>query len=264
MTTQPDYPALAEARPGWRFEPEDDCLRGRVILVTGAGAGIGRTAAQTFATFGADVVLLGRTRSHLEAVFDWISEHTQTDPVIVPADLAALDDAAAESLASAIHEHYGRLDGLLHNASTLGPKVPIAHYPTSDFEAALKVNVSAAFVLSRSLEPLLRESNDASVVFTSSSVGRAGRAYWGAYSVSKFAVEGLVQVWADELDSAGIRVNSVNPGGTRTAMRAAAYPAENPEAVPRPEQHMDLYLYLLSAASRGVTGQQLDARTWQP
>lgn len=259
------YPELALALPGWRWRPPTDCLAGKVILVTGAGDGIGRAAAKTFACHGADVVLLGRTREKLEAVFDWISAATDTRPVIVPCDLEALAEDSAAALGHAVGEAFGRLDGLLHNASRLGPKVPIAHYPNMEWQRVFQVNVHAAFLLTREMIPLMEQAEAASVVLTSSSVGRQGRAYWGAYAASKFAVEGLMQILADELAHGGrIRVNSLNPGGTRSAMRRAAYPAENPQDVPPPEARMDLYLYLMSAASSGETGQRLDARDWTP
>jgi len=257
------YPELAEASTRWRHQPEPDCLAGKVILVTGAGDGIGRTAAKTYASYGANVVLLGRTRSKLESVFDWIGEHTNTEPVIVPCDLAAFGDDNAAALGNAIGEAFGRLDGLLHNASLLGPKVNIAHYPSDEWQRVFQVNVHATFLLTREMLTLLEQPEAASVVLTSSSVGRQGRAYWGAYSASKFAVEGLMQILADEYEHAGrIRFNSLNPGGTRTTMRRAAYPAENPLDVPPPEAHMDLYVYLMSDASRPVNGQALDARDW--
>ena len=263
MPSSPDYPELHAARAHWRYQPAGDCLQDRVILVTGAGDGIGRSAARTFACYGAHVVLLGRTRSRLEAVFDWIQAHTQTRPVIVPCDLEAVNDDSADALADAIDGEFGRLDGLLHNASLLGPRVPIAHYDTAPWQRVMQVNVNAAFVLTRRLLRVLDASGDASVVFTSSSVGRRGRAYWGAYAVSKFAVEGLSQVLADEHEAAGrIRFNTLNPGATRTRMRANAYPGENPAEVPPPEQKLDVYLYLLEPASRGVNGAALDARDW--
>lgn len=258
-----DYPELSTAKEHWRFEPAGDCLKGKVILVTGAGDGIGCAAAKTFSSYGANVILLGRTRSKLETVFDWISEHTATEPVIVPCDLAHLGDANADALADAIAEAFGRLDGLLHNASLLGPKVPIAHYPTEQWQQVFQVNVTSVFLLTRTLLPLLEQAEAASIVLTSSSVGRKGRAYWGAYAASKFALEGLCQVLADEYEHTGrLRFNSVNPGGTRTAMRRSAYPAENPSEVPTPESRLDLYLYLFSDLSTGVTGAQFDARDW--
>jgi NAD(P)-dependent dehydrogenase (short-subunit alcohol dehydrogenase family) len=265
MPESPDYPELAAAASGWRHPPAADCLRGKVVLVTGAGDGIGRAAAQTSAIYGADVILLGRTRSKLESVSDWIQARTDTSPVIVPCDLAALGDENADALADATLDTFGRLDGLVHNASLLGPKVPIAYYPSADWQQVFTVNVFAVFLLTRALLPVLERSETASVLMTSSSVGRKARAYWGAYAASKFALEGLTGVLADEYEHAGrIRFNSVNPGGTRTAMRAAAYPAEDPATVPTPEARMDLYLYLLSDASRHVSGMQFDARDWSP
>jgi NAD(P)-dependent dehydrogenase (short-subunit alcohol dehydrogenase family) len=263
MPASPDYPELHAARAAWRYQPAPDCLADRVILVTGAGDGIGRCAARTFACHGAHVILLGRTRSKLESEFDWIAEHTDTRPVIVPCDLEALEDHSAGALVDAIAGEFGRLDGLLHNASLLGPRVPIAHYESAPWQRVMQVNAFAPFLLTRALLNLLDASGTASVVFTSSSVGRQGRAYWGAYAVSKFATEGLMQVLADEHATAGrVRFNSLNPGATRTAMRAQAYPGENPAELATPEQKMDVYVYLFEAASRGVNGQALDARDW--
>ena len=259
-----DYPELDDARRSWRYAPEPDCLTDKVVLVTGAGDGIGRAAAKTYATFGAHVVLLGKTRNKLETVFDWIVANTETRPVIVPCDLLGVDETSATDLREAIENDYGRLDGLVHNASVLGPKVPIEHYPPEAWQSAMQVNAYAPFLLTHTLLPLLQGSAGASIVMTSSTVGRQGRAYWGAYAVSKFALEGLMQVLADELEHAGrVRVNSLNPGGTRTAMRRAAYPSEDPQSVPSPETHMDLYVYLMSDDSSGVTGQAFDARTWK-
>ncbi|MCZ6618542.1 MAG: YciK family oxidoreductase [Gammaproteobacteria bacterium] len=263
MLEKTDYAELEAARPNWRFAPGDDCLAEKIILVTGAGDGIGRAAAKTFATFGAHVVLLGRTRTKLEAVFDWITTHTPTEPVIVPCDLLALDEESGQTLMQAIDTSFGRLDGILHNASILGPKVPIAHYPAEQWQQVMQVNAFAPFLLTRALLPALEKSPAASIVMISSSVGRKGRAYWGAYAVSKFALEGLTQVLADEHEHAAkIRVNSLNPGGTRTAMRRAAYPTENPATLPAPEERLDLALYLMTDLSRGVTGEQFDARSW--
>ena len=220
MPANPDYPELAAGKAHWRYQPGAACLQDQVILITGAGDGIGRTAARTFALHGANVILLGRTRSKLEAVFDWITDHTDTEPVIVPCDLLALDDTSADALAQAIEEGFGRLDGILHNASLLGPKTPMAYYPSDEWARVMQVNAFAPFLLTRTLLPLLQQSANASVVMTSSSVGRQGRAYWGAYAVSKFALEGLCQVLADEHENANrVRFNSLNPGGTRTGIR---------------------------------------------
>ena len=264
------YAALVEAAANWRYRPATDALAGRTIVVTGAGDGIGAAAAKTFSLYGANVVLLGRTRAKLEAVFDWIEGHTSTRAVIVPADLEHLDADAVGALRSAIEDTYGSaLQGLLHNASRLGPKVPIAHYPMAEWQRVMQTNVNAPFLLTQGLFELLDASPYACVINTSSTVGREGRAYWGAYSASKFAVEGFSQILADETENAGrIHVYSVNPGGTRTTMRREAYPLEDPETQPAPETRLDLYLYLMEGPAAGkalpATGAQLDARDWTP
>ena len=217
------YPELAAARAAWRYQPEADALAGRTVLITGAGDGIGAVTAKTFACYGANVILLGRTRQKLETVFDWIEANTETQPVIVPADLAALDAASGAALYASIAETYGALHGLVHNASLLGARTPLNHYPYDEWQRVMQVNVNAPFLLTQVLFDLLDRADDACVLNVSSSVGREGRAYWGAYAVSKFALEGFSQVLADETENAGrIRVYSVNPGATRTAMRRAA------------------------------------------
>ncbi len=161
-----------------------------------------------------------------------------------------------------IEEDFGRLDGLLHNASRLGDRTPLEYYKPDEWERVMRTNVTGAFLLSQAMIPLLRAAPDASVVFTSSSVGRKGRANWGAYAISKFATEGLMETLADELDDArtAVRVNSLNPGATRTYMRHLAYPAEDPASNPEPDAIMDAYLYLMGPDSKGVTGQQFDAQ----
>lgn len=258
-----NYPELAAAAGQWRYQPAANCLAGRTILVTGAGEGIGAALARTCALAGANVVLLGRNRGKLEGVFDWIGEHTHTSAVIVPCDLEALREENVSALHDAIAENYGRLDGLVHNASLLGAMTPIEFYPANTWEQVLRVNTTAPFLLTRGLLPLLNAGHPASIIFTSSGVGRAARAFWGAYAVSKYAIEGLTAVLADELrQTSQIVVTSLNPGGTRTAMRAKAYPAENPATLPTPEAHMDLYLYLLANTPRSAHGARLSARDW--
>lgn len=244
------------------YKPPKNLLSGRTILVTGASDGIGRVAAVTYAQHGAQVLLLGRDRKKLEAVNDEIAASTETSPLIIPFDLAKLHAQSEETLSESLRDSIEQLDGILHNASLLGSKVPLAHYPSNEWESVMHVNVTAAFLLTKALMPSLDRSPDASVIFTSSGVGRTGRAYWGAYAVSKFATEGMMEVLADEVSDTNIRVNSLNPGGTRTAMRARAYPAEDPMSLPTPQDHMDLYLYLMGPDSSGVNGERFDAPSW--
>ncbi len=241
------------ARPG--------LLEGRVILVTGAGRGIGAAAARAYAAHGATVLLLGKTEEHLNEVYDAIEAAGHPRPAVIPFNLETALPHQYDELAARLESEFGRLDGLLHNASILGPRTPLEQLSGENFMRVMHINVNATFMLTSTLLPLLKLSRDASVVFTSSSVGRKGRAYWGAYAVSKFATEGLMQVLADELDEvAPVRANSINPGATRTGMRAQAYPAENPAENPLPEDIMPVYLYLMGPDSTGVSGQAFDAQ----
>jgi NAD(P)-dependent dehydrogenase (short-subunit alcohol dehydrogenase family) len=236
-------------------------LAGRVIAITGAGAGLGRAVALACAGHGADVILIGRSVPKLEAVHAEIASSGAADASIAPLDLETALASDYDELAAALIERYGRLDGLLHNAGILGTLTPIEHYDVPTWCRVLHVNLTAAFALTQVLLPALKRSADASVVFTASAVGRRGRAYWGAYAVSKFALEGLAQVLAAELENtSAIRVNSLNPGRARTAMRRQAYPAENPDSLPAPEALTGPYLALLGPASRGVTGRAFDAQ----
>lgn len=237
-----------------------DLLKDRVILVTGAGRGIGAEAARTYAAHGATLLLLGKTEKRLNAVYDEIVAAGHSEPVVIPLDLEKAAPEAYQELAAMVESEFGRLDGLLHNASILGPRTPLEQLAGENFAKVMQINVNAMFMLNSAMLPLLRLSKDASVIFTSSSVGRKGRAYWGAYAVSKFATEGLMQVMADECDDTSIRANSVNPGATRTDMRAHAYPGENPLNNPTPAEIMPVYLYLMGAESTGVTGQAFDAQ----
>ena len=237
------------------YQPDKNLLNERIILVTGAGDGIGRTAALTFAAHGATVILSGRTTEKLEQVYDAIVAAGNREPGIAPMDLSLAGQAEMTELTRVIAENYGRLDGLLHNAAILGERVPFDHYGIEQWQRVMQVNFMAVFLLTRLLMPLLRESGDARVVFTSSTVGETPRAYWGAYAVSKYAMEGFAKLMADELEqTSAIRVNILNPGGTRTAMRAAAYPAEDPRRLKTPEDIMPLYLYLMGPDSREEHG----------
>lgn len=243
------------------YTARPDLLQGRIILVTGAGRGIGAAAAKTFAAHGATVLLLGKHEENLNRVYDEIEAAGHPQPAVIPFDLQTAQQNQYDELAAMIEAEFGRLDGLLHNASILGPRMPLEQITGEQFMQVMQVNVNALFMLTSTQLPLLKLSPDASVVFTSSGVGRKGRAYWGAYAVSKFATEGLMQVLADEVEGISqVRANSVNPGATRTDMRALAYPGENPDRNPRPEDIMPVYLYLMGPDSVGVNGQAFEAQ----
>ncbi|MEE4202959.1 MAG: YciK family oxidoreductase [Halieaceae bacterium] len=244
---------------GW--QPASDALAGKTIMVTGAGDGIGRAAAVAYAAHGAEVLLVGRTEAKLEAVYDAIVAAGGVTPAIIPVDLARVDHDTLCQLANELGSSFSKLDGLLHNASILGDRKPLAQTRAALWHEVMQTNVNAAFMLTQVLMPLLEAAPAASVVFTSSGVGRRGRAYWGAYAVSKFATEGMMQVWADELgQTSNIRVNSLNPGAVNTAMRRTAYPAENPSSNPTPEALMANWIWLMSDASIGVNGEALSAQ----
>ncbi|MFT5710465.1 MAG: NAD(P)-dependent dehydrogenase (short-subunit alcohol dehydrogenase family) [Halioglobus sp.] len=244
------------------YSPPLNLLKDKTILVTGAGDGIGRSAALAYASHGATVVLLGRTVEKLETVYDEIESAQGAQPAIFPLDLASATEAEYESLRDALEQEFGTLDGLLHNASVLGERRPIESATYPSWQEVMQVNVNAQFLLTRALLPLLNDASTASsIIFTSSGVGRTGRAFWGAYAVSKFATEGFMQVLADELENISTtRVNSLNPGPTNTAMRRSAYPAETPTSNPSPDAIMPAYLYLMGDDSADITGQSFDAQ----
>jgi NAD(P)-dependent dehydrogenase (short-subunit alcohol dehydrogenase family) len=238
-----------------------DILQNRIILITGASDGIGRALALQAATLGAQIILHGRNASKLEKVYDAIEAiGTAPRPSIAVLDLAAANSESYTTLAQSIEADFGRLDGLVHNASILGERFAIDQYDAVMWQRVMHVNVTSVFALTQVLMPLLQLSEDPSVIFTSSGVGRTGKAFWGAYAVSKFATEGLSEVLADEHRHGKLRSNCINPGATRTKMRLAAYPGEDRDALKRPEEILAPYIFLLGPDSKGVTGQSFDAQ----
>jgi NAD(P)-dependent dehydrogenase (short-subunit alcohol dehydrogenase family) len=236
-------------------------LEGRVIAITGATGGIGRALALACLREGAEVVLLARSESKLRGL------HAECEAIAPGRALMAVLDlekglaADYDRIADAVMQRYGRLDGLVHCAALLGTLTPIEHYEVPTWCRVMHVNVTAAFALTQVLVPALRKSSDASVIFTSSSVGRRGRPNWGAYAVSKFAVEGLSQVLASELEgNSAIRVNTVNPGRARTVMRRQAYPSEDISTLPLPETLLEPFMKLLGPRGRGISGQAFDSQ----
>ena len=239
----------------------DDILRDRIILITGASDGIGRALALQAATLGAQVILHGRNAAKLEKVYDAIeATGAAPRPSIAVLDLAAANSESYSTLAQSVEADFGRLDGLVHNASILGERFAIDQYDAVMWQRVMHVNVTAVFALTQVLMPMLQLSEDPSVIFTSSGVGRTGKAFWGAYAVSKFATEGLSQVLADEHRHGKLRSNCINPGATRTNMRLAAYPGEDRDALKRPEEILAPYIFLLGPDSKEITGQSFDAQ----
>jgi NAD(P)-dependent dehydrogenase (short-subunit alcohol dehydrogenase family) len=235
-------------------------LAGRVIAITGATGGIGRAVALAAAREGAELLLLGRNTVKLQALYAELEQIAPGKSLMAPIDLEKALASDYDRIADAVMQRYGRLDGLLHCAGLLGTLTPVEQYDVPAWCRVMHVNVTAAFALTQVLLPALRKSADASIVFTSSAVGRQGRAYWGAYAVSKFALEGLSQVLADELGNSHVRVNTLNPGKARTVMRRQAYPSENLDSLPLPESLTDPFLKLLGPRGAGITGQALNCQ----
>ncbi len=243
------------------YRPAADLLKDRVILITGAGDGIGATAARTFAAHGATVILLGRTVRKLENVYDQIREAGHPEPAIYPMDLEGAKDSDYYDLADNIGKEFEALDGLLHNAARLDSLMPLEQYDLKLWARLMQVNLTAPFLITHACLPLLKKSKDASVIFTSSGVAHHGRAYWGAYGVTKAGCDNLMQILADEVENhTNIRANSIDPGAVRTRMRRLAYPAEDASLLPTPEDIMPAYLYLMGPDSKGHTGEIFSVR----
>lgn len=242
------------------FQANPLSLDGKIIIVTGAGDGIGKTAALTFAEHGATVVLMGRTLSKLESVYDTIEKNGGPTPAIFPINFEGANEHDYAQLKTAIEETFGKADGVLLNAGELGPRTPLASYQLEQWEKVLHVNVTSQFLLAKSLLPLLEKSESGRMIFTSSTVGIKGKAYWGCYAVSKAASDNLMEVLADELEHTNIRVNSVNPGAVRTKMRAQAFPAEDPSTVAEAISIMPTYLYLMGKNGDSIHGQLINAQ----
>ncbi|PCS22906.1 YciK family oxidoreductase [Candidatus Enterovibrio escicola] len=242
------------------YQVTTDALNGKVILVTGAGEGIGRQTALSYAQHGATVILLGRTVYKLKHVYDEIEATGGRKPTIIPLDLLRATRQHYLAMVNIIERQFNHIDGVLHNASLLGVLCPFDQIEEKSYDEIMEVNVKAPFMMTQALLPILHKSNDGRIVFTSSSVGHTGRAFWGTYAISKFATEGMMQVLADELRNTKVKVNAINPGGTRTKMRASAFPAENINNLRTPADIMPLYLYLMAPEGIAVNGQCIDAQ----
>lgn len=243
------------------YEYPDDILENRIVLITGATDGIGKVLAIHIANLGAQVLLHGRNHKKLEEVYDEITAIKNAPrPSIAVIDFATAEAAAYSDLVNQIEKEFGRLDCLVHNAGMLGQRLSIEQYDIAEWHQVMHVNLTVPFVLTQALLPLMRKSEDPSIIFTSSGVGRVGKAFWGAYSVSKFGTESLSQILADENKHTPLKVNCINPGPIRTKMRLAAYPAEDRDKLKTPEDIMSTYVYLLGPDSKGITGQSFDVQ----
>ena len=237
--------------------PPATLLQGRVILVTGAANGIGQAAVKAMAAHGATTILLDKDVAGMEQTYDEIIAAGHPRPAIYPLDLQGAEPDDYTRLAATLEEEFGHLDGLVHNAAQLDALVPFANFDNELWFQTLQTNLNAPYLLTMACLGLLNASKDASIVFTSDAVGRQGKAYWGAYGVSKAGMEIFMQTLAEELESnTPIRVNSIDPGPVRTAMRRMAYPAEDRNALNAPEDVTRIFLYLAGPESRGITGQQ--------
>jgi len=242
------------------YQIKENCLTGKNILITGAGDGIGRQAALSYAKLGASVILLGKTVKKLEDVYDEIIAQGGQEPAIIPLDLKGATKQNYIDMSATIAEQFGQLDGVLLNASMLGELTPFTQIHEQIFDEVMKVNVTSQCLIAQALIPTLLLANNASMIFTSSGVGSQGRAFWGPYSISKFATEGMMQVIADEYENTSLRTNAINPGATKTNMRASAFPAEDKSQLATAEDIMPLYVYLMSDDSLEVNGQTLKAQ----
>ena len=239
------------------YKVKQNELKSKVILVTGANKGFGLAISMDLAKAGATVIMLGRDLSSLEYAYDAVVDAGYMEPILYPLDLEGASPENYQELQDNIIEKFNRLDGLIHNAAILGTQMPIDQYDIKLWYSTLQINLSAPFMLTQFLIPALKKSDDARILFLSSSVGRKARAYWGAYSVSKFGLEGLAMTLSEELEKTKIKVNTINPGKMRTEMRRAAYPAEDASTLPKPEEKSSVIVYLLSKEAERINGEQL-------
>lgn len=244
------------------YLPRSDLLAGRVILVTGASSGLGRSASLAYARHGATVALLARDADRLETVYDEIVASGGPEPAMFPYDLAAADDRSLETLAGTIAHHLKRLDGVLHSAHQFYSLTPLELQTLEQWQALMRVNLIAPFALTRACLPLLKQAPDASIVFTGETHGHHPSAFWGGYAVAKSGLETLTRVWADELSSnEALRVNTLIPGQVATTLRTRTHPGLSPDSLPGIDALMPWYLYLMGEDSRSVRGQIIECQT---
>ena len=225
-------------------------LKNKNILITGASNGIGKSLSENLSKYGANVIMLSRNENALDAIYDSLKEKYKTDPCILKCDLENLDDKKSQEIANIISKNYQNLDSIIHNAAILEKMSDIESFDLQTWDKVMRVNLTSSFVLSKYLIPLMKSSTTPRIIFTTSSVGKKGKAFWGAYSVSKAGVNALSDILSDELESiSNIKVFNFDPKATKTNMRAMAYPAEDPSAIKNPDQLINYYLWMLSEKS---------------
>jgi len=243
------------------YSAPEQLLKDRIILVTGAGDGIGKAAAKAYAQYGATVILLGKTTEKLEAVYDEIENSGGTQPAIYPMNFKGATAKDFDDMQITLEQEFGHLDGILHNATLLGSLMPMSQFDMAHWGNIMQVNLNAPYMLTRSCLPLLNKSDDASVLFTTDDVGIKGKAYWGAYAISKAACDNMMQIFADEMETnTPIRFNSINPGVVATTLRAKAYPGQDPSNLVKPQEIMNAYLYLMGKDSQSINGEIINAQ----
>ena len=225
-------------------------LKNKNILITGASNGIGKSLSENLSKYGANVIMLSRNENALDAVYDSLKKIYKTDPCILKCDLENIDDEKSQEIANIISKNYQNLDSIIHNAAILEKMSGIESFDLQTWDKVMRVNLTSAFILSKYLIPLMKSSTTPRIIFTTSSVGKKGKAFWGAYSVSKAGVNALSDILSDELESiSNIKVFNFDPKATKTNMRAMAYPAEDPSAIKNPDQLINYYLWMLSEKS---------------
>lgn len=247
--------------PGMKHEAATNSLKDRVILVTGAGTGLGRAAALAYAAHGATVALLGRNERNLTQTYDVIVAAGGAEPALFPFDLSTADDGGFERLAEALVFHLKRLDGILHNAAAFYSLTTLEYQSLEQWQTLMRVNLIAPHALTRACMPWLKEAPDASVIFTGETHGHTPAAYWGGFAISKAGLEDLTRIWSAELENLPhIRINTLIPGPVRSPFRVRTHPAENLATLPNPQDLMPWYLWLMGPDSRETRGQVIECR----
>ena len=225
-------------------------LKNKNILITGASNGIGKSLSENLSKYGANVIMLSRNENALDAIYDSLKKKYTTDPCILKCDLENIDDEKSQEIANIISKNYQNLDSIIHNAAILEKMSDIESFDLQTWDKVMRVNLTSSFILSKYLIPLMKSSTTPRIIFTTSSVGKKGKAFWGAYSVSKAGVNALSDILSDELESiSNIKVFNFDPKATKTNMRAMAYPAEDPSVIKNPDQLINYYLWMLSEKS---------------